>query len=719
MSSSGSLGSPDSPWSSNSPASVSTGPATAGVASLDSSLVQQTKSEIRTLAAEVAELAHSGVSVDEFYDGFLPRICVAMGASASAVWLLHERELSLEASHTLPADLFDESESGQCNPTPAHLSILECAIADGQPVLVPPKSVTVEVDRPTNPIQESLIIVPVRVEEEIEYVVEIVQKPSGGPAAQRGYLRFVAQMADLLADYFRRKKLSDFAEQAETLELLESSLLDVSQQTSFTQTAQVAAEALNELAEAEITVLIEKRGRRIQTLAVSDADAPDPRSEITLLISELTRELNRQHRDVCKAPLWLAATERRGADARGGADANKKQEGYESFQIEFDKLCEILHCRSAAVISFDDSASTLGWLFFSGASKVHRQEEGRESVSRFGKSIGSLLVAARPQPNVWQSWLPFQTHPGQLASKRHQIQKWISRVALIGLAVIIAGFPLPQQISATATLIPVEKVPYYAPYDGVVREVLVNEGDSVQKGRVLLQLVSHELSTQYDALIGELRLNEDRQEQLEDLLNRGTELSQIERNQLEGDLQLLQIQSQTKQQDRQVINKQLQELRIDAIAEGVVATWNLSNRLLNRPVVAGDLLVTTYVPEGRWKLQLAIPDYRVGIVASRLSALEGEGQGIPVSFSLSSHPDQLQKAALIRLGSHTIRSTAEGAGNEKSVVLGEAMLDVKKLPLAKDGAIARATIDCGKVPAIWLMVRDAYWAISSRVQMIW
>ena len=696
----------------------SLGAQSAGVASLDSTLVQQTKSEIRTLAAEIAELAHSGVEVDEFFDGFLPRVCVAMGASASAVWKVNEDGIVLAASHMLPSQLSVVIETNEQVPSEAHLAILRSAIADGQPVLVPPSSVTVEVDRPTNPLAESLIIVPVRIEDDIEFVVEVVQKPSGGPAAQRGYLRFVAQMADLLADFFRRNKLRQFQEQTESLELLESCLIDIASQDSFPRRAQVAADALADLVAAELCGIVEIRGRKIHSLALSGIAAIDPRSEVTLLLERLTRLVNDEQVVTGQGPVWLQATERRKA-TESPIENHETDIEEGNFRTELDCLFDLLHCRSAVVAPLDDHGDTLAWMFFSTGSPGASTNDRRTSVPRLTSSVGSLLVASRPRPSFWSSWLPFQTLRTRQASGIQQIQRWISRVAIVGLLVVLAAFPVPQQISATATLLPVEKLPYYAPCDGVVRSVLVQEGASVSKGQALVQLVSRKLSAQLDALKGKMRINEDRRSQIKDLLDRGVTLSDLESDKLEGELKQLQIQQATNRQELDVIRQQLQELEVQAIGPGVVSSWDLQNRLLNRPVVAGDLLVTTFVPNGQWKLQLSIPDYRAGIVASRLAKQSGDNRGVPVQFSLSSHPDQLQEAALVRLGSHAIRAPAGNSGQENSIVIGEAMLDIEKLPLAKDGAIARATIDCGKVPAIWLMVRDAYWAISSRVQMIW
>ena len=102
-----------------------TGEGAAGVASLDPPLIQQTKSEIRSLAAEIAKLAHAVCEPADFYRGFLPRLVTAMGAEGAAVWqtceslcnhgemdandnAVRENGLRLLAQHCLSSELLDQ-----------------------------------------------------------------------------------------------------------------------------------------------------------------------------------------------------------------------------------------------------------------------------------------------------------------------------------------------------------------------------------------------------------------------------------------------------------------------------------------------------------------------------------------------------------------------------------------------------------------------------------
>ena len=41
------------------------------------------------------------------------------------------------------------------------------------------------------------------------------------------------------------------------------------------------------------------------------------------------------------------------------------------------------------------------------------------------------------------------------------------------------------------------------------------------------------------------------------------------------------------------------------------------------------------------------------------------------------------------------------------------------LPALKDGLQAKATIDCGQQPLIWLLIRDAYQSAVSSIRLWW
>ena len=65
--------------------------------SVNHQTVEETKAQIRGLVNEIAQLAKSGATADEFYPELLTRIITALAAAGGAVWLLDEdRQLRLQ-----------------------------------------------------------------------------------------------------------------------------------------------------------------------------------------------------------------------------------------------------------------------------------------------------------------------------------------------------------------------------------------------------------------------------------------------------------------------------------------------------------------------------------------------------------------------------------------------------------------------------------------------
>lgn len=694
------------------------------MASLDSTAVQQTKTEIRKIAAEIAELANSEIDPRAFLDGFLPRLVTAMGASAAAVWQVRSSGLgeserarsqnaasfSLIANHGLPAELIGASESAAIQqPTPEHSNILGCVVAEGQPILVPPSTVTIDADRPANPLNDALVVVPVQLDSNVDYLIEVVQSASGGPAAQRGYLRFVAQMADLMSDFLRRWKLREMEYQFERVQLQERWLVQCAQQSDWRSKANSTANALAEVLNAQQAVLYTQNGKRsFQVQAISGVDAPDPRSES---IEQLVRFLATRKERAQLGPERPYLLE----DVASSSDEDP----------ELSAVCRSFQAKSAARLLLENSEQEtqgLACLLFFAENVSSKDVDAAEPVQ--------LLPGNRAGHQIAQKQVDFAQALGAILTTRHSglvgslkrmpatkfwqgSRLWRYGLALAGLVAMV--IPVPQQIIATGVLRPEKRYCYYAPMDAVVSRVHVDDGDWVQDQQPLLTLLSRDLNNELDRLNGEIRLVNDRISDRTSVLQRSQDLSSQETDRIEAELAQLYTTLRKHKAQLVILNAQREDLKISALGQGQIATWDARNRLVNRPVKFGSLLLTSFEPDGAWYLEISVPDYRVGLVAD---AMENDGEA-SVRFSLAGEED-VWTAKLTNLASQAQEREARSQDlAQERFVIGRANFDSTELKLRKDGAVARVTIDCGQVPAIWLVVRDAYWATSSWIKLLW
>ena len=335
-------------------------------------------------------------------------------------------------------------------------------------------------------------------------------------------------------------------------------------------------------------------------------------------------------------------------------------------------------------------------------------EQWQQNTLTTCRSIGALVNSCETSRLGWLSSL---TKPAT-ANSSHAYG-WISRVVAAILLYAVAFMPVSQTVSVTAILQPKSKRIYRAPMQGEVVDVNVREGQAVAGDTLLVRMKSTELDREIVDVEHELRALILRLSLIDQQQGTSLENRVYDDSTLEAEAKLLPEKIEFATARRTLLQSKRERLSICSMEAGQVATWDVQSDLLNRPVAKGSPLLTVFDPDGEWELNLAVPDFRVGLVADAIKKTDG---GARVRFSLSSHPDQLLDAQLVRLASQAMPNPN---GSGESVVQAKAKLDASQLPMKKDGAIVRASIDCGRVPACWLVLRDAYSATASWIKMLW
>ncbi|MCA9180584.1 MAG: hypothetical protein KDA51_04005, partial [Planctomycetales bacterium] len=435
---------------------------------------------------------------------------------------------------------------------------------------------------------ESLILVPVRIEEHIELIVEVVQRPSGGPAAQRGYLRFVAQMADLVADYVRREKLRWISHRERLLEQHEDWYARIATRTTRDERNQAAAQALSELLGGEQALLL-RTTPGVRALAASGTNALDSRSEIVIAATKLARQLVGQRRDDHQTAdwrdgQWYHASARRGSDEPSIEQTLVKAET----QALVDQLCQSLRGRRLLCIGLHDHHDSLAILSFASDALERQQIDATwmHAAVRTGRCIGALLPTTGGQRLLPRS-LSADSSAAWHSHRRLATLRWAAWILPAMIGVAAALFPVPQQISATATLRAENKRTYYAPSNAIVQNVFVKEDQSIAVNTPLLKLTSRELDNEIDRLNAQYQQLEEQIAELEMRLSLGVASnspaqSAQEQDQIDSELKVQKVSQRHVQQQLEFRQQQRSELSIVAAEPGHVATWNLQNRLVNR-----------------------------------------------------------------------------------------------------------------------------------------
>ena len=172
-------------------------------------LVNQTKNQIRILVDEIRQLAHANSTVDEFMDGFTPRITTALASVGAAIWLIDSESgtLALKYYVNVPPVLRLNDQAAAIE----HQRLLKKTLDTQQASLVQPASGGYG-DKPTgNPTDHLLILQPLTIDKTAVGLIEIFQRPGAGLTTQRGYVKFVSQMGDIASEFLSNQKIRSYS----------------------------------------------------------------------------------------------------------------------------------------------------------------------------------------------------------------------------------------------------------------------------------------------------------------------------------------------------------------------------------------------------------------------------------------------------------------------------------------------------------------------------
>lgn len=664
----------------------------------DTALLEQTRQQIRALVAEIAELAKSDLTPEQFYPQFLDRVVSALAAVGGAVWAVDgEGRLSLQYQINLHQARLDGDAAQR-----QHGRLLSQVFRHGEPLLVPPRSGGAEPDQPGNPSDHVLVFGLLKTDLETIGLVEIMQRPDGGPNTQRGYLRFVGQMCELAAEFLKSHQLRHFSHRQVLWARLEEFCRAVHADLNPQTTAYTVANEGRRLIECDRLTVVLRRGSRYTVEAISGQDVFERRSNTVRLLEDLAAAVAG-----AGDPVWYSG------DSRDLAP--QVEEAIQSYVDES-------HSKTVAVLPLtrpqrnDDSEDTrrdeiepaLGALVVEQIEDSRIPEGMAQRATVVVRHSSTALANALDHHSVFllPLWQAVGRTQGIVAARN---RPWVAGALCILVALGVIGlWPAAFEVESPGSLQPVVRRHVYAGAKGRVAEVLVRHGDQVRAGQLLVQLRDPELEMAATENEGQRITLAQRVLSLERLLLEPKGMAPEERLRVSGELAEARERLQTLAAQRQLFERRLEELRVVSPIDGVVITWDVENRLMNLPVQRGQLLLTVADPSQAWQLELDVPERHVGrIVAAQRSLQQPD---LPVRYQLATDPGQTFTGHLaeIHLG-------AEVRGEHGNTVQVKVRIEKDVLPHLRPGATTNAKVYCGRRPLIYVWFHDVWAFWQSRV----
>jgi multidrug efflux pump subunit AcrA (membrane-fusion protein) len=668
--------------------------------------IEQTKQLIRSLVGEIAQLSKSDVAPEEFYGQFLPRVVSALAAVGGAVWTTNnEGRLALQYQVDLQkTQLRELDEENQLR----HGRLLYKALSNGEALLVPPHSGPGETngdsEQAANPTDFLLVLGLLKTDLEAVGVVEIFQRTEAGPATQQGYLRFLAQMCDLAGEFLKSHQLRHFSTRQVLWTQLEEFTHRVHASLDPRETAYTIANEGRRLIECDRVSVAIRKGNKCVVAAVSGQDVFNARSNTVRLLGKLATSVV-----VTGDPVWYT-----------GDTRDMPPQVEDAVQAYVDEA----HSKTVAVLPLvrpeaeheEDPRKRAEAHEPIGALIVEQIEDSRvppalvQRVDVVCRHSSVALANAVEHQNLFLMPVWRAIGKSRWVVKARTLPKTLSITGAI-LLLLLALFiwPADFRLEAKGTLEPEKRYDVFAAVKGTVTEVSVEHGQMVKKGQLLAVLRDYDTDVEISRVEGNKVTTGERLSNLNRLLLERRTLSEDDKGRLIGEKREAEVQLRSLEEQLRLLKEKRSELTVTSPIDGYVVTWDVENRLRNRPVQRGQMLMRVADLESGWQLELHAPDNRMGHITRAYNALK-KGEKLDVQYQLATSPGTTLHGDV-----REIHQSAEVRGEEGNTVLIKVDIEEDDLHDPRPGASVTGKVYCGRRSIGYVWFHDVFEFVQSRI----
>ncbi len=647
------------------------------------------------VAGLVARLAHSGLPAEEFYRRFLDTLPTPVGTLGTVAWACGDDSFSKIAAGTR-----SNNDSVQLPVSAAeHAAQLHQVRLARVPQLFepPPQSgyhVFVENALP------NIMIFPILLGETVPVLVEAYLPPDVSATDTQRFLQRTRLLCELAANFHAATPANAVAESPTAALAAVHDSLRV-QDTCFA----IANEGRRAIGADRVSVLI-GQGRKFRVKAVSGQDTVNSRANVIQYLERLVNRVMRTGEefwypeDAQQLPpeiehelesyLEVSLARRLGILPLCVAVAEKEQEedAYAHRRRE-DAV------GSLVVEQFTDSIDNAGQI------RARTERVSREAAIALRNATDHESIFLLP---LWR-WIGSLNRyfRGSLLPKTLAV---LSAV-LLGLAALIF-VPAELKVACDGRLMPVVRRSLYAQFDGTVDELFVDHAEDVTEGQILATLRNHGLDLEMEKNRGEFRTAEAQLDaiQTERLAAGASRQDEAERLAAAAKEEEIKVRIASLEELRQILEQRRAQLSVVSPVNGKVITWDLRERLRDRPVRLGQRLMQIADLDGPWQLELSLPDRRIAEVLAAQSARQTP---LPVTYVVASDNSHQYKGRVIEVERSTRVDTEKG-----QTVMVRVEVD-KDARLLQPGTQIQAKIHCGQHRLGYVWLRDVWHFIQSRV----
>jgi hypothetical protein len=686
--------------------------------------VEEARRAIQATLDSIAALAHGESAHAEFFSGLLGRVLEAMQAPAGVVWLAGEGGRVEPVCH---AGLEATGVTASPEAEEAHLGLVRSCFSSPTGLIVPPRAQLTGPDGQTvaaNPTDLLVVSAPIAAGQQRGGLVEVFHQPNADDV-QRGYLRFLEQVAVIAAGYLARQQergqLVVLDQQKSALEQAEQFSRRLHESLDPVATAFVLANEARRLVGCDrVGVLVKRRGR-LRLEAVSGQESIERRASAVQAIEALVRVVAR-----AGEPLW---------------HPNPSRELPPQIEEELEHYIDESHAAALAIIPLEKPRPTpvvkpggvdavavakaeaapatpelvgalvAEWFAAAGQAGDAGTRARVDLVAEHGRvALANALV------HTGLPLYPLLNLAGKsrvLTTARNLPRTVLAALGLVGLVAALVFVPAELRLEGKGTLEPVNRRDVFAGIDGVVHtiEPALDHGAEVKQGQLLATLRNTELDVAIADVLGRKessveQLNATRRSLLEPGISADEKIRLAGRRaQFEREIESLEAQQRLYEAKRK-------ELEVRSPIDGVIVTWQVRDRLLLRPVEKGQVLMSVADKTGPWELELKMPDDRLGHVNRAWQEARDGKRDLVVDYILATDPGTRHHGVV-----EEIHEQAEVHGDEGNAALVKVQIESDRHEREELGAGATVTarIACGRRPLGYVWFHDVLSFIQTQI----
>ena len=627
------------------------------------------------------ELADRARTWPEFCELLIRHLVSSLDAVSGMVWTVSAPG-QLRILRSVGADLKTLSSADDAEHE--HQQLADHLLALGETIALLPHCKAPGHATVGNPTDFALLFGIARTEFVPFAVFELFLAHDASEDTVRQAIRFLKKACEFATHIFTRQSQQDLEARQEMWAKLETFCHAVHRGLDSTATCYAIANEGRRLLECDRVVVALWNGRECRLVAINGKETIDQRANQVRLLGNLATTVAR-----VGEPLWYA----------GDPDNLAPQ-----VEAAVDEYLDLSHSKVVVALplvkpappaSADPKASApeiVGMLIVEQIENARMDSGLRERAELVARHAGEALANSVEHESLFL--LPVWRTIGK--------SRWLVRARTLPKTMLVLTFLAASigtlflihsdfDVESKGLLEPIVRQDIFAPQDGVIQSLFVKHGQTVAQGTPLLSMTNTDMNFSLTELKGKLAAVN---EQLRTIEQQRAQIhvTQEERDRLAG--QAAQLHASCRSLDRQValLAEKQQQLEVASPIAGQVVTWQLRDKLINRPVQRGQVLLSVADPNDEWQLELHLPEDRMGEVEQAQRDIRA-GEMLPVQYILSTNPQQVHHGTV-----QEIHTTAEVRGEEGNTILVNVRIHKDDLTPGElhAGASVTAKIHCGR-----------------------